>query len=209
MGGAGNKLFLKIGEKTVLEYTLEAFFESPETEEIVITAAEDEKDRIGELFKNAPKKLTVVTGGATRQESVKNGIAAANGDILLIHDGARALITPELIKDVADACKRYGAAALGVPVKDTLKLVRDDGVIEKTIDRSRVYQVQTPQAFFKDLIKTAHDKAKDNSATDDCALIEALGVDIKMVAGSYENIKLTTPEDMTAAEAILKKRGKI
>ena len=209
MGGAENKLFLKIGTKSVIEYTLDAFFDSSDIDEIVITAAKDEIERIEGLFVNAPKRVAVVQGGETRQDSVRNGIAAAHGEILLIHDGARALITPELIKKVTDACKIYKAAALGVPVKDTLKLVREDGRIEKTIDRSLVYLVQTPQAFFKDIIKEAHEKAVGNSATDDCALAEACGIGIKMVMGSYENIKLTTPEDMLIAETILKKRGKI
>lgn len=209
MGAAGNKVFLKIGNKTVLEHTAAAFFECGDVDEIIITAAPLEIARCEELFKSAPKPVKTVMGGASRQESVKNGIAAASGEIVLIHDGARALITPELIKKAADACREYGAAALGVPVKDTVKKIGGEGFIEKTLDRDFIYLAQTPQAFYRDLIWKAHKLAFGNCATDDCALAEAAGERVKMVMGSYENIKLTTPEDMVTAEAILKKRGRI
>ena len=110
------------------------------------------------------------------------------------------------MSQAVDACRKYKAAALGVPAKDTIKLADADGFIEKTLERSRTYNIQTPQIFDKELIKKAHENGKDTEATDDCMLAEADGARVKIVDGSYENIKLTTPEDMTAAEAILEKR---
>ena len=206
MGGSENKVFLKILGKTVLEHTVDAFFRCSEIEEIIIVTGKEDIDRCRELFKKSPKPVKVVCGGETRQKSVYNGIVEAKGDIVAIHDGARALIEPELIKKAIDECKICSAAALGVNVKDTIKIISKDGFIINTPEREFTYQIQTPQVFSRDLILKAHKEGENFAVTDDCALVERLGIPVKAVAGSYENIKLTTPEDMILAEGIMKKR---
>ena len=204
MGGVKNKVFLELGEKTVIEHTLSTFFSCEVIDEIILVTRECDI----ELCKNF-KNIKVIAGGKTRQESVYRGLCEAkDSDIVAIHDGARALILKETIESsIADA-KKYNAAAVGVSSKDTLKLVDDNGFIEKTIDREKVYQIQTPQVFKTGEIISAHEKAiKENFiATDDCMLYEKYIGKVKITDGSYDNIKLTTPEDMQIAENILKKR---
>ena len=151
-------------------------------------------------------KLTrIVKGGATRQASVLNGINAASGRFVFIHDAARPFVTPEQISEVVNETHRFGAAALGVPIKDTLKTVKKDGMISETVDRENKYSIQTPQGFEIEMIRAAHREAerKGVSVTDDCALAELSGASVKVVEGSSLNIKLTTPEDIILAEGIL------
>lgn len=206
MGGVKNKVFLKLGEKTVIEYTLNTFLSCKEIDDIILVTRECDI----ELCKKF-KDIRVIAGGKTRQESVYLGLCEAkNSDIVVIHDGARALITSDIIENVVYDAKKYKAAAVGVSSKDTLKSVDENGFIEKTLDRESTYQIQTPQVFYREDILKAHEAAiKDGfSATDDCALYEKYIGKIKVTNGSYDNIKLTTPEDMIIAENILKKRGK-
>lgn len=206
MGASENKVFLKLLGRTVIEHTVAVFEKCRDIDEIIVVTGKEDILRCKNLLKRTAKQLKIIAGGETRQQSVYNGIQAAEGDIVAIHDGARPLVTPELVSQAVDACRKYKAAALGVPAKDTIKLADADGFIEKTLERSRTYNIQTPQVFDKELIKKAHENGKDTEATDDCMLAEADGARVKIVDGSYENIKLTTPEDMTAAEAILEKR---
>lgn len=204
MGGQINKVFMPLGESTVIDHTINAFSQVEEISDIVLVTRECDIE-LCKRFNN----IKVIKGGKTRQESVYNGLMCVeNSDIVLIHDGARALILPETIKAVIDDTKKYGAAAVGVSSKDTLKQVDDEGFIEKTLDREKIFFIQTPQVFkTKEIIK-AHEKAvKDGfSATDDCALYEKYIGRLKVTEGRYDNIKLTTPDDMVTAENILKKR---
>ncbi len=206
MGAAENKVFLPVLGRPILSYTLEAFSQCDFVDEIIIVTRPCDMERCKAL---AGGGIRVVTGGATRQESVYAGLQAASGDILLVHDGARAMITPDIIRAAWAACRETGAAAVGVKCKDTLKTLKENNFIAETLNRERVWQVQTPQAFHRDIMKKVHEQAMAGSfsATDDCALAEYCGVPVKMVLGSYENIKLTTPEDLAVAEQILKKRG--
>lgn len=204
MGGQINKVFMPLGESTVIDHTINAFSQVEEISDIILVTRECDIE-LCKRFNN----IKVIKGGKTRQESVYNGLMCVeNSDIVLIHDGARALILPETIKAVIDDTKKYGAAAVGVSSKDTLKQVDDEGFIEKTLDREKIFFIQTPQVFkTKEIIK-AHEKAvKDGfSATDDCALYEKYIGRVKVTEGRYDNIKLTTPDDMVTAENILKKR---
>ena len=205
-----DKLQITVGGKSVLLRSLEALDSSPDIDEIIVVTGINDISLFKELsLKYGFRKISaVIQGGSTRAESVYNGLTHANGDIVLIHDGARMLITTEEIEQVFDDCKKFGAAALGVKCKDTLK-INNGGFIAGTLDRETTYQIQTPQAFYKDTIIKAHQNAKDNTATDDCALVEKIGVKIKITEGSYENIKITTPSDLAIAHEILKKRGEI
>ncbi len=210
MGGTSKQL-LSIGGIPVLARTLLTFERTKCVKNIVIVARECDilpfqllvdKYMIG-------KVTDIVCGGSCREESVKNGILSLSPDTeyVLIHDGARPFVTPEIITKVADATKAHGAAACGVAVKDTLKLVKD-GKIEKTIDRSTVFSIQTPQGFNFAEFRYAITNAKDLSIfTDDCAVIESVGKTVYTVEGSYNNIKITTAEDIALAEGIISLGG--
>lgn len=209
MGGVMNKVFLPLGESTVIDHTINAFCEIDEIEDIVIVTRECDILECMDHINNPKKNFKIVKGGATRQESVYMGLSyVKNSDIVVIHDGARALIIPRLIEDVIKDAKSFGAATLGVSSKDTLKVIDDDGFIKETLDREKVYNIQTPQVFKTEDIIKAHEKAiKDGfMGTDDCSLYEKYIGKIKITKGSYDNLKLTTPEDMEIAENILKKR---
>ncbi len=201
MGATVNKAFLPLSGKTVIEHTVNAF-KSAGIEDIIIVTRKQDIEECQKLFEG----ITITEGGATRQQSVANGLALATGELVAIHDAARALIRPETIKRSVADCKTFGAAAVGVPCVDTLKLTDENGFIVKTIDRSGVYRIQTPQVFHAQDIKKAHAEAQADrfEATDDCALYEHYIGKVKITEGDGNNIKLTYPEDLTFAEAILK-----
>lgn len=209
MGADKNKVFLKILNREILSYTVSAFENNSQTDEIVIVTGKEDIEACRKLIKHYgfKKVKCIVEGGAERQSSVMHGLEASDGDIALIHDGARALVTDNEINNAIADCKKYGAAAAGVKCKDTLKNVQN-GFITATVDRENTYMIQTPQAFGLPEILNLHKKAQQDgiSATDDCMLAEHYGVTVKVSEGSYENIKLTTPEDMFVAERILKRR---
>lgn len=206
MGAGENKIFLKVDQKTVIEYTVDAFDVCDDIDEIIVVTGKEDIERCRTILKNISKPLKIISGGETRQKSVQKGVVASKGDILAVHDGARPLVTPELISATVEACKIYGAAAPGVLSKDTIKIADDSGFIEKTIERSRAYNIQTPQIFRRDILIKAHELGKNVEATDDCMLAEVAGVRIKIVEGSYTNIKVTTPEDMETVSGLMKKR---
>ncbi len=202
MGGVINKVFLPLGEETVIEHTLNTFLSCSMIDNIILVTRECDI----ELCKDF-KGVKVIAGGKTRQESVFNGLnEAESADIVVIHDGARALITKEIIENAIEDTKKYGASAVGVSSKDTLKSVDENGFIKDTLDRDSTYQIQTPQIFKREEILKAHKMAiSDNFlGTDDCSLYEKYIGKIKVTKGSYDNIKLTTPDDMIIAKNILK-----
>ena len=205
-GGSGKRMgrpkqFLPLAGKAVVEWTIEVFRKIKVVGQIVLAVPEDDLERAKNLG------VTVVAGGEERGDSVKNGLKAISPDcdLVIIHDGARPLITPDIIEKAISEAKEYGAAIVGVPAKDTIKRVGDDLVIKDTVDRQALWQAQTPQIFKYEIITRAY--AKKRSATDDAKLVEDLGIKVKMVMGSYENIKITTPEDLIVAEAILRSRN--
>ena len=212
MGAGKNKVYLELCGKPVLYYSLNVFESSAVSDIVVVTGKGDIDECRRIVGEYGFKKVTrIVAGGDTRQESVYRGLCECSGDIVAIHDGARALITVSEIAAVIADCLNYGAAALGTVCKDTVKTVSEDGYIEATLDRDRTYCIATPQVFALEDIMKAHKSAAEDGffATDDCALYERMGGRIKITEGSYENIKLTTPEDMLIAEKILNKRGKV
>ena len=196
--GTGNKLLEKIYGKEVIKYTIEAF-EKSDVDEIIISA---NKSIIPELSSMFNHKIT--EGGSTRQASVYNGLKAIEkSDFVLIHDGARPVITPEIINRTIDLVKEKNAVSVMTKTIDTIKEVQD-GKIIKTIDRSKLYNTQTPQAFRYDLIMSAHEKLKGQNFTDDAGMLEAMGYDVYIVDGSYKNIKITTQSDIELAKIFLK-----
>ncbi len=213
MGIADSKQFIPLLERPAIEYTLKAFQKCYLIKEIVIVCREQDTERIKTLVdENGFTKVSqLVLGGASRAESVRNGVYAANENAkyFAIHDGARPLITVEEIERVVEAAFETGAATLGTAVTDTIKIVDGFNKIESTPLRSQLRAVQTPQVFEKDLYTFALENAGDNviNFTDDCALIENMGGEVEVVKGNVENIKLTTPVDIILAESILKSRG--
>lgn len=214
MGRQINKQFIKIGNREMLARTIEVFQDIDEIDQIIVVCASDEiyycRKNIIEKY-GFSKTVKVVPGGESRQESVFNGLSSCslNSDIVVIHDGARPFATNEIIKESIKCAREYGACTAAVPVKDTIKRVGEDKYSLETPAREGLYAVQTPQAFKYDLIMEAHRQARDKklSATDDTALVENMGIRVKIIDGSSINIKITTEEDLIFAEAILKIRG--
>ncbi|MCD8181072.1 MAG: 2-C-methyl-D-erythritol 4-phosphate cytidylyltransferase [Firmicutes bacterium] len=210
MGAGKNKVFLKILGEEVICHTLRAFENNNFIDDIIVVTGKNDITECAALVKKYKfsKVSTVTEGGETRRESVFNGLMCASGDIVLIHDGARALVTDSEINNSIEDCKKYGASAAGVKCKDTLKAADAEGFISGTVNRKSTYLIQTPQTFYLDKILDLHKRADRESfnATDDCMIAERYGMKVKISAGSYDNIKLTTPEDMIIGERILKRR---
>lgn len=210
MGADKNKVLLPVSGKEIISRTVEVFDRCTLVDEIIIVTASCDIDTMKYIItRDGYTKVTHITeGGELRQNSVYNGLKLANGDFVLIHDAARCLITNAEILSVITDAKKFGSSAVGVKVKDTLKAIDDNGNIISTIDRNKTVHIQTPQAFKTEEILLLHEKAiSDNVvATDDCAIFEHYGKTVHLTDGSYDNIKLTTPEDIAVAEEILKGR---
>jgi len=212
IGGKTSKQFLEIGGKAILLHTLERFQNCEVVDNIIVAVRHDALSDVGNIIaKNRITKVReIVIGGKHRQDSVFNAlqkVQARPDDIILVHDAVRPFVTDTQIRDVVRACQRHKAAVLAVPVKDTVKQSDGQGFFEKTLDRTQLWLVQTPQAFRYDILVRAYERAYAEKyyATDDANLLERLGVKVKLVEGSYENIKITTPEDLELAEVILKR----
>ena len=211
MGGV-NKLLEPLDGVPVLIRTLTALQQAAQVDEIVIAAREEDLVEISRLCHTygISKCTKVVRGGESRAHSVLLAALEASGDaeLLAVQDGARPLVTPELIDQVITAAARCGAAAPAVPVKDTVKAVREDGAVERTLERSALRAVQTPQVFEADLLKAALQAALEGGipVTDDCSAVERLGKVVFLVEGDEENLKITTPVDLILAEAIQQAR---
>lgn len=204
-----DKLSFDLGGETVLERSVRAFDECPEVDELVIVtgASSENAQRAAARCK---KPVRLVKGGSTRAESARSGVAAAHGRLVAVHDAARPFVSQSVIADTIAAAARCGAAAPAVPVKDTIKQA-SDGLVSATLDRSQLYAVQTPQVFETSLIKAALTKALEDGValTDDCAAVERLGLGVALTQGSYVNLKITTPEDLAAAEALMEWREEL
>lgn len=212
MGRKYNKQYILLHEKPIIVHTLEVFEKSQYVDDIVLVVGQDEIGFVKEevIKKYALRKVSkVVSGGKERQDSVYQGILAIkeNCGIVLIHDGARPFVQERMIEETITIAKKQGAAIVAVPVKDTIKKVNIQGEVIETLDRKELWQVQTPQTFQYHLIKKAYEnlQRKDMLVTDDGMAVEVLGHPVKIVEGSYDNIKITTPEDLMIAERILDK----
>lgn len=200
-----NKQFIMLQNKPVIIHTLLTFEQDINCNRIILVINSAEVQEFQQLCAtyNISKAL-LVEGGKERQHSVYNGLQKATDDIVLIHDGARPFITESLIEKVAMKAEQYEAAIVAVPVKDTIKLIMDE-IVQKTLERSSLWAIQTPQAFRLSLIKQAHELARQDNyvGTDDASLVERMGKEVHVVLGDYRNIKLTTPDDLIIANAIL------
>lgn len=204
MNSATPKQFLPLDNEMVLTKTVRVFEESPEIQEIVLVVSPEWVDFVKKeivLKENFHKVKKIVNGGAERYDSVYAGILACpEADNVFIHDGARPFITEAVIRRCAEAVDEYQAVACGMPSKDTVKIADDCGFVASTPDRRKVWSIQTPQAFSYAIIRAAYEIIRDTDMrgiTDDAMVVEATKIaKVKLVEGSYSNIKITTPEDL-------------
>lgn len=214
MGSAVKKQYLEILGKPLIYYSLDAFEKSKVDEIVLVVTPGDESFVQKEIVEryDFQKVTRIVAGGKERYHSVYEGLKVATGDYVLIHDGARAFVTDDIICRGMEGAKEYKACVVGMPVKDTIKVSDEDGFVESTPDRSRVWMIQTPQAFSYTLIKEAYEKVLSSDTTgitDDAMIVEkATKQKVKLILGSYDNIKVTTPEDLDVAENIIKKQNR-
>lgn len=211
MGIEKSKLLLDISGKTVIERSVEAFLSLAEIDEVIVVCRQCDVEEFSRLLPD--EEVSFVIGGETRQQSVRNAVETIDEcDYIIIHDGARPLVSHSAILKTLDEAQISQAAATGVYVKDTIKVVDKDLNIVDTPERSRLISIQTPQIFDFSVYKKAMEKAEKDGLdfTDDCRLVENLGLNVRAVIGDYENIKITTKSDITLAEAIAAKReGKL
>ncbi|QEK11140.1 2-C-methyl-D-erythritol 4-phosphate cytidylyltransferase [Crassaminicella thermophila] len=213
MNSKVNKQYLKLCNKPVLAHTIDIFEKCSWVDEIIVVTHSNEieycKENVIKVY-GFKKVIRVIAGGSTRQESVFNGLKSVDKrcSIVMIHDGARPFIREEYILNSIDEAVKYKAVGIGVYVKDTIKVVDEDGYIVNTPDRKFLWAIQTPQTFDYDLLMKAYEKAIKEGflGTDDTSLVERINQKVKMIMGSYDNIKITTPEDLYIGEAILKSR---
>ncbi|MHB0884673.1 MAG: 2-C-methyl-D-erythritol 4-phosphate cytidylyltransferase [Bacillota bacterium] len=218
MGAAVNKVYLPLGGRPLLAWTLDVFQHCQAVDQVCLVVAEADRSRCQDevLDTGAFTKVTqLVTGGKTRQESVYNGVTALNGilrasdDVVAIHDGARPLLSASLLRKAIDAARQYGAAVPVVPAKDTVKWVGSDGFLKGTPDRSRLGLVQTPQVFragpLVDVLEWA--RRQGPVASDEAALFEQRLIEVRAIPGDEANLKVTTPHDLFLAETFLAGRG--
>lgn len=222
-GGAGKRLkahvakqFLLLDTLPVLVHTLKVFQESAQIDDIILALPADDLVSVRQelIEKYGLTKVTrVVAGGNERQDSVRNCLMVIEGkcDLVVIHDAVRPFVTEELVRQVIDAARDEGAASAGVKTKDTIKETKEGNMVLSTVPRHNLWLTQTPQAFKFGLLKEAYKVAYDENyyGTDDASLVERMGKEVKMIEGSYENIKITTNEDMLMADALINKKNKI
>lgn len=216
MGSKINKQFIWIDGKPVLAHTIEKFEKCKYIDEIILVSKEEEIDycrkEIVKKFK-FKKVSNIIRGGQERQDSVYNGILALNEktDIVLTHDGARPFVKIENIEDGIKGVLEFGACVVGVPVTDTIKVVGENNSIQNTPNRATLWAAQTPQCFLKETLIRGYDHAIKNRyfGTDDSSIVEQAGYEVKMIMGSYENIKITTPEDIIVAESLFKDKESV
>ncbi len=215
MGGTVPKQFLALGGLPLLVHALRVLEASSAIHGVILAVPQTEREYcldqvvVPHGFKKVSK---IVAGGEHRQDSVRHALAEVDREteIVLVHDAVRPFLTERMVREVIEQAAKHGAAIVAIPVRDTVKQVGADGAIERTVDRRHLWLAQTPQAFRRDWLEEAHRKAKLEAiqATDDAHLVELLGRRVALVEGSGENIKVTRPEDMIIAEAILAARSK-
>ena len=208
MGGTVPKQFQALRGKPILHYTLRTLQESGLIDSLILVVPEKELENTRtDWLERPPVVKQVVVGGEKRQDSVFNGYQAlpTDTDIVLVHDGVRPFLSREMIQETIHTAEKFGAAITAIPVHDTLKQVDDSGLVQRTVEREGLWRVQTPQAFRYDLLGEAFRNADSFYGTDEAALIEHLGQEVRVVDGSEWNLKITRPEDLVLGESIVAK----
>ncbi|WP_458406884.1 2-C-methyl-D-erythritol 4-phosphate cytidylyltransferase [Anaerotignum sp.] len=212
MGTDISKQFLPLGGKEILAHTVEKFEQANNIRDIILVTGKDSLQDVQDMVQEYDWKkiVSIVAGGKERQDSVWNGLRAVSGDteIVLIHDGVRPFVTEDILNLSIETAVEMGGCVAGVPAKDTIKVCNSENISIDTPDRSTLWQIQTPQTFRKDLIVKAYEQAKADGfiGTDDASLAEHSDCPVKVIMGSYRNIKITTKEDLLIGEAFLKER---
>lgn len=203
-GTGKNKNFERIGGKTVLSYSLDAFDKNKYVDNIFVAYREEDLENIKEITENYKfeKQINLVRGGETRKDSVYNCLKETSSDIVIIHDGARPAIKQEYIDKCIEAMDTYKGVTIAVLSKDTIKITDDNGLVINSTKRSNTWIIQTPQCFDKKLLLELHNDPKNNDVTDDCMILENAGYDVKILKGDYTNLKITTYEDLAIMKAI-------
>ena len=201
-----NKNLDKLMGKPVVLYSINQFDENELVDDIILTVRKEEREAVQKMLQKVSlqKPLQIVLGGNTRKASVYNSLRDAEGDIVIIHDGARPFITQKMIHDCLSLMSKYSGVAVGVKAKDTIKVTNEEGVVVYSTNRSNTWQIQTPQRFDKDVLWHLHQEYLEENTTDDCMLLEKNHSRVKIIEGSYYNIKITTPEDMEVARCYQK-----
>ena len=209
MGTETKKQYLLLDDKPLFIHTLEVIEQQNKITDMILVVPSADLDFCEEMIKkySIKKVLCIVSGGDTRGASVYNGLQVVpeDSEFVVVHDGARPFLSQELLEDVLEAGKTEGAAVVGVPVKDTIKKVNPDGLVQETLERSLLWIIQTPQVFRKELLLKCYKKAIEDKlqGTDDASILEAYGYPVKVVMGDYKNIKITTKEDLEYAKHLI------
>ncbi len=209
MGTGSNKIFLELAGESILLRTLKTFSKSARINFLIVVVGAGEVETVTQLLRSAELKPWAVTvGGSERQYSIANGLKLlpADAETVLVHDAARPLVDLETIEKVIDAAEKFGGAIAAVPEKNTIKFVDAEGFVKSTPPRAELVAVQTPQGFQREILLRAYAQAEADNflGTDDASLVERIGARVKVVASSYKNIKVTTPEDIAVAENFLR-----
>ena len=211
MAGKKSKLLLTLADKPLIVHTLQAFEDCDIIESVILVVPRD----LAETYKTIVEECGLkkvkefIAGGKSRCESISNALSylGPDADLVVVHDGARPVVSVDLIKRAVQKCKNEKAVVAAVRVKPTIKQVhRDDGLVERTLKRDDLYEIQTPQVFKKSILLEAYEQAASLDATDDASLVEQIGFPVKIIEGEYRNIKVTTEEDLLVAETFLKNR---
>ena len=203
-----NKNFEKINDKPVISYSIDVFDKNQNIDDIILVVRKENIDTVKEIIakEQITKPIKIVIGGSSRQESVYNSIKESASDIVVIHDGARPLIKDKFIRECMENMDNYKGVTVGVKSKDTIKITDDNQEVISTTKRSNTWLIQTPQCFDRKILLEIHNKYRDdNSATDDCMLLEKENYKVKIIEGDYSNIKITTSDDLDFIRCYLKK----
>ncbi len=200
-----NKNFELVNGKSVLSYSINAFDKNQYIDNIIVVIKQDDKEIVEQIInkENVVKKIDIVIGGNSRQESVYNAIKNTTSEIVIIHDGARPAIKQEYINNSIEKMSNFKGVTIGVKSKDTIKITDDSGIVLNTTKRSNTWIIQTPQCFDREILLNLHEKYKDTEVTDDCMLLEKGDYKVKIIEGDYTNIKVTTYEDINIIRQFL------
>jgi 2-C-methyl-D-erythritol 4-phosphate cytidylyltransferase len=205
MGGGPNKQFLQLLGKPLLWYSLAAFEQCGAVDAIIIVRRPDCAEQAGSIAGEFKKVAAFADGGPERQDSVWNGLQKVTGDIVAVHDGARPLVTPELITATIESARQHGTGIAATKVVDTIKEANPDRTVVRTVDRTKLWAVQTPQTVRTDLLRQAYRQVLEKGiiVTDEAAAVELLGQPVHLVETPFLNLKVTTPENLPVVEALL------
>ncbi len=213
MGNHVPKQFLEVDGVPIILRTLRQFQSSSEIDDIIVVAGDEMMESMNAMIRSEhlQKVRRIILGGEKRQDSVWNGLQAmkeSHCEIVLVHDGVRPFVTDEMIRNVIKSADEHGAAIIAVPAKETVKLSTGNNMIESTPSREQVWVAQTPQAFRFSILYSAHERARADKmyGTDESSLVERIGMSVKLIEGTYDNIKITTPEDLALAELIVRRQ---